>query len=112
LASEKELRVDGLILVGTSHPRDFSIADLQLPVTKILGSRDGVSSLAKSESNKHLLPASTRWIVLQGGNHSQFGLYGFQPGDRSATMTRTQQQTLTVEAIIDTMKAVAQKKSG
>jgi hypothetical protein len=112
LARESGLRVGGIVLVGTSHPRDFSIADLQVPVTKVLGSRDAVSPLAKSEANKHLLPASTRWIVLEGGNHSQFGLYGFQPGDHSATIDRTKQQTLTVEAILDTMKAVAQKTSG
>jgi hypothetical protein len=95
--------------VGTSHPRDFSIADLQIPVTKILGSRDGVSPVAKSETNKHLLPASTRWVMIEGGNHSQFGLYGFQPGDRFASIDRTKQQSLTVEAILSTIRAVVQE---
>ena len=112
LARDSGLRVGGIVLVGTSHPRDFSIADLQVPVTKILGSRDAVSPLVKSEANRRLLPTSTRWIVLEGGNHSQFGLYGFQPGDHSATIDRTKQQTLTLEAILDTMKAVARKNSG
>lgn len=109
LARDSGLRVGGLVLVGTSHPRDFSIADLQLPVTKVLGSRDGVSPLAKSEANRRLLPNSTRWIVIEGGNHSQFGLYGFQPGDRSATISRTKQQSLTLDAILETMGTVVQK---
>jgi hypothetical protein len=109
LARDAGLRVAGLVLVGTSHPRDFSIADLQIPVTKILGSRDGVSPVAKSETNKHLLPASTRWVMIEGGNHSQFGLYGFQPGDRFASIDRTKQQSLTVEAILSTIRAVVQE---
>jgi len=103
LARDNDVKTDGLVLVGTSHPRDFSIADLQIPVTKVLGSRDGVAPVAKSEANRHLVPASTRWIVIEGGNHSQFGLYGFQPGDRFAEIDRRKQQALTTEAILATI---------
>jgi pimeloyl-ACP methyl ester carboxylesterase len=99
--------VGGLVIVGSSHPRDFSLAELTIPVIKIVGTRDCVADLEKSERNRHLLPARTRWVVIQGGNHSQFGRYGFQPGDCFATIDRDRQQQLTIEAIVEAMQHVA-----
>ena len=99
--------VRGLVLVGTSHPRDFSLAEATLPVTKILGTHDGVAPIEKSEKNRHLLPSTTRWVLIEGGNHSQFGSYGFQPFDRCATVDRDRQQELTREAIVDVLQSVA-----
>jgi predicted alpha/beta-hydrolase family hydrolase len=95
--------VAGLILVGTSHPRDFSLAGVTVPVVKILGTNDGVAQVEKSERNRHLLPATTRWVLIEGGNHSQFGWYGFQPGDRFALITRKEQHERTVRAILDAL---------
>ena len=99
-------KIGGLVLVGTSHPRDFTLADLTIPVTKILGTRDGVSEVEKSERNRRLLPATTRWVMIEGGNHSQFGWYGFQPGDHWATISRDRQQALTIQAILEALAAV------
>ena len=78
----------GLILIGSTHPRDFSLADTRLAVTKIYGIADGVASAADVRGNAVLLPASTRWIAIESGNHHQFGYYGFQPGDHFAAITR------------------------
>ncbi len=38
-------------------------------------------------------------VVIEGGNHAQFGNYGKQPGDPDATITAEEQQDITVEAI-------------
>jgi len=93
--------------VGTSHPRDFSLAESTLLVTKILGTRDGVAPIERSEENRHLLPATSRWVLIEGGNHSQFGWYGFQPGDHFATIDRDRQQELTRTAIVDALESAA-----
>jgi pimeloyl-ACP methyl ester carboxylesterase len=97
--------VAGLVLVGTSHPRDFDLSGTSVPVTKILGTRDGVAELEKSERNRSMLPASARWVLIEGGNHSQFGCYGFQPGDWRASISREEQQRETVAAVIDALEA-------
>lgn len=99
--------VRGLVLVGTSHPRDFSLAESKLLVTKILGTHDGIAPIDKSEENRHLLPTMSRWVLIEGGNHSQFGSYGFQPGDYFATVDRDWQQELTRQAIVDSLESVA-----
>ncbi len=40
-------------------------------------------------------------VIIEGGNHAQFGNYGKQPGDRNATITAEQQQLQTTDAILN-----------
>jgi pimeloyl-ACP methyl ester carboxylesterase len=97
----------GIILIGTSHPRDVSLAALRLPVTKIIGTHDGLASLEEVEGNAHLLPPGTRWVRIEGGNHSQFGWYGFQPGDARATIPASEQHARTIDAVLTALRESA-----
>ena len=97
----------GLVLIGTSHPRDFSLAHSRLPVTRVYGTRDTVADVEKLERTRPNLPPDARHVRIDGGNHSQFGSYGFQPGDWPATISREEQQRLTLEAVLDMLRAVA-----
>ena len=56
------------------------------------------------KANAGKLPPHTKWVTIDGGNHSQFGYYGFQLGDRSATISREAQQEATRQALSDTLK--------
>ena len=38
-------------------------------------------------------------VVIQGGNHANFGNYGNQKGDAKATISRKSQQNQTIKAI-------------
>jgi len=96
----------GLLLIGTSHPRDFSLAQSRLRVTRVYGTRDTVADVEKLELTKPNLPATARHVRIDGGNHSQFGSYGFQPGDWPATISRAEQQRLTLEATLEMLRAV------
>jgi pimeloyl-ACP methyl ester carboxylesterase len=98
----------GLVLIGTSHPRDFSLAQSRLRVTRVYGTRDTVADVEKLESTKVNLPPGTRHVRIDGGNHSQFGSYGFQPGDWPATISRNEQQRQTLEAALEMLRAVEQ----
>ena len=95
-----------LVLIGSSHPRDISLAHLTLPVTRVYGTRDTVADVDKVEATRPNLPASARSIRIDGGNHSQFGYYGFQPGDWPATISRDAQQAATLAALLDALNAV------
>ena len=99
---EHEATFDGLILIGTSHPKEaaFSLANTQIPVSKIYASEDGLASIAEVEDNRTLLPEETVWTKITGGNHAQFGYYGSQLGDGSATISREEQQAQTAVAIL------------
>lgn len=98
-ASADPARFAGLILIGTTHPKDADLSDLPLPVMKVYGTRDCVADAEAVMANAHLLPPSTRWVRIHGGNHAQFAWYGRQLGDCNATISRDAQQTATVSAV-------------
>ncbi len=95
----------GLLLVGTSHPREDDLSGLALDVTKGYGSEDGLASeeVDRFRSN---LPETTHWTRIEGGNHAQFGWYGWQLGDGRATIRRTEQQAATIRSILDQLRRV------
>ena len=99
---------DGLILIGTSHPKEeaFDLSNTSLSVTKIYASNDGLASVEEVKVNATYLPDDTNWVLIEGGNHGQFGYYGAQLGDNSATISREQQQKLTVEAVLTALNSV------
>jgi fermentation-respiration switch protein FrsA (DUF1100 family) len=99
----------GLVLIGTSHPRDISLAGSRLPVTRIYGTRDTVADIEKLDRNRGNLPAVIRDVRIEGANHSQFAYYGFQPGDWPATISRDEQQRITIAAILDAMRAADER---
>ena len=107
LASDPPNRLAGLVLIGSSHPRDVSLASLSIPVTKIAGTRDGLASPDEVRRNARNLPARTRWIWIEGGNHSQFGWYGFQPGDRRPRVTADVQRAATIDAVLAMLRDVS-----
>lgn len=96
----------GLALVATTHPRDFSLANLAIPITKIYATNDGVASYGRMRLNSQLLPANTKWVAIEGGNHVQFGYYRYQLGDGAATLSRTQQQEQLAQALLTQLSSV------
>lgn len=96
----------GLVIIGTSHPRDHDLSRLGVPVTKIVGTRDGLATPAEVRRNAALLPPQTRWVWVEGGNHSQFGWYGFQPMDRPARVDGPTQRRMMIDAVLDLLARV------
>jgi hypothetical protein len=47
------------------------------------------------------LPQNMVEFVIDGGNHSGFGMYGLQDGDGKATITNEEQVNITAEKIAE-----------
>lgn len=92
--------LSGLLLIGTTHPQAEDLSQLQIPVTKVYATNDGMAAASKVLANKVKLPAHTRWVEIAGGNHAQFGRYIEPLADGEATISRAQQEALTRSAII------------
>lgn len=107
LVRDLEPIVSGLLLVGTSHPRKDDLSGLDLDVTKVYGSEDGLASEGEVREFASNLPETTHLIRIEGGNHAQFGWYGWQLGDGRARIPRSEQQAATVRAIVDQLRRVA-----
>jgi len=90
---------EGLIL-WASYPADSNdLANSGVKVLSVYGSLN-MNGVDKFVASRALLPADTTWVVIEGGNHAQFGDYGFQPGDNAAAISAADQQAQTVEATI------------
>jgi len=93
--------VDKLVLIGTTHPRDISLANSKIRILKIYGGNDGVADEKTILINRNKLPDNAKLMKIEGANHAQFGYYGYQLGDSSASISREEQQKQTIELITD-----------
>lgn len=108
VAAERPARISGLLFIGTSHPRDHDLSTLDMPVTKVVGTRDGHATPARVDRNAGLLPPQTQWVWVEGGNHSQFGWYGFQPMDRRPRIEARAQRQMMIDAALDLLREVGE----
>ncbi|MBE6531140.1 MAG: alpha/beta hydrolase [Ruminococcaceae bacterium] len=93
---------EGLILLGSYSTADLS--DTDLDVLSIFGSEDKVLNREKYDENKSNLPDGFCEVVIEGGCHAYFGMYGAQDGDGTPTISNHEQIRLTVESIIKVLK--------
>jgi pimeloyl-ACP methyl ester carboxylesterase len=99
-AGRSPTELSGLLLIGTTHPRDHDLSSLRIPVLKISGTRDCVADLDASKANVAKLPSHTVWTTIVGANHAQFGYYGSQLGDCRPTISREEQQRQLLEEVL------------
>ena len=90
----------GLALWAAYPAGSNSLADRPLAVASIYGTRDGLATQAKVDASRQLLPAGTRFVPIEGGNHAQMGWYGPQGGDGTASISPEAQQVQVVDATV------------
>lgn len=88
---------EGLILLGSYTTKDFS--DSNLNVLTIYGSEDKVLNREKYDTCKANLPSDYAELVIPGGCHAYFGMYGNQDGDGVPTISNTEQIQITAHTI-------------
>lgn len=90
--------VAGLILYA-GYPRESdNLARSSLPVLTVYGSQDRV--LENLPAATAVLPPDAQTVVLEGGNHAQFGDYGPQAGDGVATISAAEQRRQVLQATL------------
>lgn len=88
---ENPTLMSGLMLLGTSHPRDIDLSNIDIPTIKIYAELDGLASVQEVLENQNKLPKRAELKLIQGGNHSQFGYFGRILFDKKATISRKEQ---------------------
>lgn len=100
-SSVDESVFDGIVLLGA-----YSTKEISIPSITIHGSNDKVMNKEKFQDNFSHLKQNTD-IIIEGGNHANFGCYGTQDGDGTATITGEQQIEETANAISEFIKATS-----
>jgi pimeloyl-ACP methyl ester carboxylesterase len=107
LYTKNSSKVKALIFWAAYCDKSFDLSSrTDVKVTSISGSLDGLATPAKLESTKIFAPPSTKYVVINGGNHAQFGNYGVQSGDNPATIRREDQQKQIVMVTISALKGL------
>lgn len=75
-------------------------------VVSISATNDGLATPVKIENSKKDLPPATKFVVIQGGNHAQFGYYSDQQGDNPASISRAEQQNRLVTAMVELLQGL------
>ncbi len=89
----------GLLLLSAYGDAAADISQITAPVLLLSASRDGLVSAAEIAAGRPYLPPDTQAEVLVGANHAQFGDYGSQKGDLTATITGAEQRKLAAQMI-------------
>jgi dienelactone hydrolase len=97
--------IKGLVF-WASYPADDSFKNSNIKVVSIYGTND-MAGMEKFDGTKKLLPQDTQYVVIDGGNHGQFGDYGLQPGDKIATISHIEQQRQIVEASVNFLRKLS-----
>lgn len=88
---------EGLILLGSYSATDLSATDLA--VLSVYGSEDMVMNREKYEESRGNLPKNVQELVIDGGCHAYFGMYGPQDGDGTPAITNEAQIVICADAI-------------
>ena len=86
--------IDGLILLAS-----YSTKEIECNTLSIYGSKDGILNKKNYNEYKKNLK-NLKEIVIEGGNHSNFGNYGLQENDNLSTIDKESQQETTIQEIL------------
>lgn len=97
-------KIEGLVLWASYPAEKNDLSETDLAVTSIYGTLDGVAEPEVVLAARVLLPKSTTWVPIMGGNHAQFGWYGEQKGDNPALISREEQGA---QIVVGTMELLS-----
>ena len=95
-----------LILWGARPAAGDSLGASRISTMSISGDHDGIVPPFVIKGSAWLLPATTLWVTILGGNHAQFGWYGDQRRDGKALISRSEQQAKVVRATVDLLRSI------
>lgn len=97
--SENADKYKGVILLGAYSSEDLSDKDLK--ILSVYGTEDKILDMDKYEEYKKNLPESFNEIIISGGCHSYFGMYGEQFGDGTPSIENIDQITSASTVIVN-----------
>lgn len=70
-----------------------------IPVLSVYGTNDGVLDMTSYKLFKYAIKKNLTEVVIDGGNHAQFGDYGKQRGDNDADISAQEQVAISADAV-------------
>ncbi|MDD1695634.1 MAG: alpha/beta hydrolase, partial [Methanoregula sp.] len=99
-------KVQGVVFWASYPATGDDLSSISLKGLSTYGSNDLVLDKDNFIETLALLPPGTIRQVIEGGNHAQFGNYGSQPGDGTATISAADQQTQAADLTARLLRAI------
>ena len=93
--------IDAIALWDSYPPDSADLSDNTISVISIFGTTNNIPNTENFNDKRHLLPADTTFIGIEGANHAQFGDYGPQKGDVVASIGLAEQHEQVAEIMLD-----------
>jgi len=90
---------DDLLLLASWPAEGKPLLEHKGRIVSIHASNDGLITPDEIEESTARLPKSTKWVMIEGANHAQFGWYGDQAGDDLSAISRQEQQDQVLNAV-------------
>jgi len=90
--TENDNELKGVFFFASYPDEKGSLADQSIAVLSLSGSQDQVVNQENWQAARSLLPETTTFETIEGGNHAGFGSYGEQKGDLSSEINDQQEQ--------------------
>jgi hypothetical protein len=102
--------ISGLALWASYPAEGTDLSQLPLEVVSIYGDADGVADIDTITGAAERLPRDTIFVMIPGGNHTQFGFYGegLQRGDNVAGISREEQQMIVIDNTVQMLELINQ----
>ena len=97
-AANYQDKLKGVVLLAA-----YPTKELDIPVLSIYGSEDGVLNREKYKDSIGMAKNLSE-IIIDGGNHAQFGNYGEQSGDNKSKISSEKQWNQTTNEILNFIK--------
>lgn len=96
-------QIAGLFLLG-AYPQDKTpLVNYKGKVIAFFGTLDGLVGTDGIDGWRKSLPEMAKIIMIQGGNHAQFGDYGPQKGDLKAEISSAEQKAVIISELLKIM---------
>lgn len=94
-------RIDAIALWDSYPPDSSDLSDNTISAISIFGTTNEIPNTDNFNDKRHLLPADTIFMGIEGASHAQFGDYGPQKGDVVPSMSLAEQHERVTEIMLD-----------
>ncbi len=95
---------DGVVFLAAHPDKNDNMNETDMKALSIYGSVDSVLSKERYTKYHDNFKNDMTEIVIDGGNHGNFGAYGFQNGDHTSIIDKYEQIDKTADAIVKFIK--------
>jgi hypothetical protein len=100
-AENHPTRIDAIAFWDSYPPDSADLSDDAISALSVFGTTNDSPNTDNLNNKRHLLPANTVFVGIEGASHAQFGDYGPQKGDVVASISLADQHEKVAEIMLD-----------